>query len=70
MTTVVGQAEETEMSYACGVQADSTSERRGAAMSFATQDEAIAYIVSLGSHDEAVVESGDPAASQAMWSKG
>jgi hypothetical protein len=39
-------------------------------MSFATQDEAIAYIVSLGSHDEAVVESGDPAASQAMWSKG
>ena len=58
------------MSHARGVQADSTGERRGAAMSFATKEEAIAYIVSFGSHDEAVVESGDPAASQAMWSKG
>ena len=58
------------MSHALGVQADSTGEWGGGAVSFATKDEAIAYIVSLGSHDEAVVESGDPAASQAMWSKG
>jgi hypothetical protein len=65
---VVGQPEETEMSHIGGIQADSTSERRGAAMSFATQDEAIAYIVSLGSHDEHVVESGDPATLQATRS--
>jgi hypothetical protein len=56
------------MSHASAVQADSTAERRGAAMSFATKDEAIAYIVSLASHDISVVESGDPAASQATWS--
>jgi hypothetical protein len=65
---VVGQPKETEMSHACGVQADSTGERRGAAMSFATKDEAIAYIVSLASRDIPVVESGDPAASQATRS--
>ena len=34
------------MSHAPGVQADSTAERRGAAVSFATKEEAIAYIVS------------------------
>ena len=35
------------MSYAPEVQADSTGESRGAAVSFATKQEAIAYIVSL-----------------------
>jgi hypothetical protein len=55
------------------VQADSTGERRGAAVSFATKEEAIACIVSLaprGTHllDIAVVESGDPAASQSTQS--
>ena len=34
------------MSHA-GVQADSTGERRGVAVSFATKEEAIAYIVTL-----------------------
>ena len=34
------------MSYAPEVQVDSTGERRGAGVSFATQEEAIAYIVS------------------------
>ena len=56
------------MSHALGVQADSTGERRGVAVSFATKEEAIAYIVSLAPHgtsifDIPVVESGDPAAS-------
>jgi hypothetical protein len=55
------------------VQADSTGERRGAAVSFATKEEAIAYIVSHGPRgtslfDIAVVESGDPAASQSTQS--
>ena len=45
------------------VQADSTGERRGAAVSFATKEEAIAYIVSHAPRgtslfDIAVVESG------------
>jgi hypothetical protein len=35
------------MSYAPEVQADSTGESRGAAVSFVTKEEAIAYIVSL-----------------------
>jgi hypothetical protein len=52
-----------------GVRADSTGERRGVAVSFATKEEAIAYIVSLAPHGTslfyvAVVESGNPAASQ------
>ena len=56
------------MSHALGVQANSTGEWRGAAVSFATQEEAIAYIVSLAPHgtsifDISVVESGDWAAS-------
>ncbi len=55
------------MSHA-GVQADLTGERRGAAVSFATKEEAIAYIVSLASHDIRVVESGNPAASQSAQS--
>ena len=57
------------MSHALGVQANSTGEWRGGAMSFATKEEAIAYIVSLAPpgtciFDIPVVESGDPAASQ------
>jgi hypothetical protein len=45
------------------VQADLTGERRGAAVSFATKEEAIAYIVSHAPHgtslfDIPVVESG------------
>ena len=56
------------MSHAFGVQADSTSEWGGGAVSFATKEEAIAYIVSLAPRgtsifDVLVVESGDPAAS-------
>lgn len=56
------------MSHALGVQADSTGEGGGWAVSFATKEEAIAYIVSLAAHgtsifDIPVVESGDPAAS-------
>ena len=56
------------MSHALGVQADSTGEWRGAAVSFATKEEAIAYIVSLAPggtsiFDISVVESGDRAAS-------
>jgi hypothetical protein len=35
---------------------------------FATKEEAIAYIVSLASHDIRVVESGDPAALQSAQS--
>jgi hypothetical protein len=53
------------MGHALGVQADSTGQRRGAAVSFVTKEEAIAYIVSLaprGIFDVPVVESGDPAA--------
>ena len=65
---VVGKPKETEMSHACGVQTNSTGEWRGVAMSFATKDEAIAYIVRLASHHIPVVESGDPAASQATRS--
>ena len=50
------------MSHA-GVQADLIGERRGAAVSFATKEEAIAYIVSFAPRrtslfDIAVVESG------------
>jgi hypothetical protein len=60
------------MSHA-GVQADSTGERRGAAVSFATKEEAMAYIVSLAPHgtslfDIPVVDSGGPAASQSTQS--
>ena len=64
---------ETEMSRVPGVQADTIGERRGAAVSFATKEEAIAYIVSLAPRgtslfDIAMVESGDPAASQSTHS--
>jgi hypothetical protein len=64
---------ESEMSHAEGIQANSTGERRGAAVSFATKEDAIAYIVSLAprgtSHfDIAVVESVHPAASQSTRS--
>ena len=57
------------MSHALGVQANSTGEWRGAAVAFATKEEAIAYIVSRAPpgtslFDIPVVESGDPAASQ------
>jgi len=55
------------MSHA-GVQADLTGERRRAAVSFATKEEAMAYIVSLGSHDIRVIESGNPAGSQSAQS--
>jgi hypothetical protein len=60
------------MSHA-GVQADSTGERRGAAVSFATKEDAIANIVSLAPYgtslfDIHVVESGDPAASRSTQS--
>jgi hypothetical protein len=60
------------MSHA-GVQADLTGERWDAAVSFATKEEAIAYIVSLAPRgislfDIAVVESGDPVASQSTRS--
>ena len=56
------------MSHALGVQAHSTGELGGGAVSFATKEEAIAYIVSLAPRgtsllDIRVVESGDPAAS-------
>ena len=56
------------MSHALGVQANSTGEWGGGAVSFATKEEAIAYIVSLAPRgtsifDIPVVESGDPAAS-------
>ena len=59
---------ETEMSHAPGVQANSTGEWGGGAVSFATKEEAIAYIVSLAPRgtsifDVPVVEGGDPAAS-------
>ena len=55
------------------VQADLTGERRGAAVSFATKEEAIAYIVNLATRGTslfgiAVVESGNPAASQSTQS--
>jgi hypothetical protein len=61
------------MSHPDGIQADSTGGRRGAAVSFATKEEAIAYIVSLAPRgtrlfDIAVVESGNPAASQSTQS--
>jgi hypothetical protein len=56
------------MSHALGVQADPTGEWGGGAVSFATIEEAIAYIVSRAPHgtcifDIPVVESGDAAAS-------
>ena len=56
------------MSHALGVQANSTGEWGGGAVSFATKEEAIAYIVSLAPRETSifgipVVESGDPAAS-------
>ena len=59
---------ETEMSHALGVQADSTGEWGGGAVSFATKADAMAYIVSLtlrgtSIFDVPVVESGDPGAS-------
>ena len=51
------------MSHAAGIQADSTRERRAAAESFATKEEALAYIVSHAPRgtslfDITVVESG------------
>jgi hypothetical protein len=57
-----------------GVQADTTGERPGAAVSFATKEDAIAYIVSLAPRgtsffDIPVVESVNPAASQSTQSK-
>ena len=60
------------MSYT-GVRADLTGERWDAAVSFATKEEAIAYIVSLAPRgtdlfDITVVESGNPAASQSAAS--
>ena len=56
------------MSHALGVEANSTGDGGGWAASFATKEEAIAYIVSLAPRgtslfDDPVVESGDPAAS-------
>ena len=56
------------MSHALGVQANSTGEWRGAAVSFATQEEAIAYIASVAPDGTSIfdiygVESGDPVAS-------
>jgi hypothetical protein len=64
---------ETEMSRVPGVQADTTGERRGAAVSFATKEDAIAYIVGLAPHETSlfdilVVESGGSAASQSTQS--
>lgn len=61
------------MNHDPGVQADSTGERRGAAVSFATKEEAIAYIVSFALNITSRVdvpggESGDPAASQSTRS--
>jgi hypothetical protein len=61
------------MSHAPGVQGDSTGEWRGAAVSFATKEEAMAYIVSFAPRgtslfDIPVVESGDPAVSQSTQS--
>ena len=55
---------ETEMSHALGVQAESTGEWGGAAVSFATKEEAIGYIVRLAPRETSifdipVVESGD-----------
>jgi hypothetical protein len=62
------------MSHAPGVQADTTRERRGAAVSFATKEDAIAYVVSLAPRgtslfDNPVVESVNRAASQSTQSK-
>jgi hypothetical protein len=62
------------MNYAPEFQSDSTGEWRGAAVSFATKEEAIAYIVSRDSRgtslfDTPVVESVHPAASQSTQSK-
>jgi hypothetical protein len=56
------------MSHALGVQADSTGDWDGEAVSFVTKEEAIAYLVSLAPRgtsifDIPVVESGDPATS-------
>jgi hypothetical protein len=70
---VVGQLKETEMSHAAGIQADSTGERRGAAVSFASKEEAMAYIVNFARHgtrlsDIPGVESGGPATSQSTQS--
>ena len=61
------------MSHAPRVQADTTGEGRGMAVFFATREDAIAYIVSLAPHrtslfDIAVVESGNPEASQSTHS--
>jgi hypothetical protein len=69
---VVSQPKETEMSN-LGVQADTTGERRGAAVSFATKEDAITYIASLaprgtGLFDNPVVESVNRAASQSAQS--
>jgi hypothetical protein len=44
------------MSYAPEVQADSTGESRGAAVSFATKQEAIAYIVSLAPRRTSLID--------------
>jgi hypothetical protein len=61
------------MNYAPEFQADSTGERPGAAVSFATKEDAIAYIVSLAPRgtslfDIPVIESVHPAASQSTQS--
>jgi hypothetical protein len=61
-TMVVSQPKESEMCHA-GVQNDLTGGRSGVAVSFATKEEAIAYIVSHAPHgislfDIAAVESG------------
>jgi hypothetical protein len=61
------------MSYTPEFQVDSTGEWRGGTACFATEKEAIAYIVSRAPRgtnlfDIPVVESGDPAASQSTQS--
>jgi hypothetical protein len=61
------------MNYAPEFQSDSTGEWRGAAVSFATQEEAMAYIVSLpplgtSLFDIPVIESGGSATSQSTQS--
>ena len=61
------------MSYTPEVQVDSTGGWRRAAVSFATEDEAVDYMVSRASRESSlldirVVESGDPAALQSAQS--
>jgi hypothetical protein len=62
------------MNYAPEFQSESTGEWRGAAVSFATKEEAIAYIVSRDSpgtslFDIPLVECVNPAASRSTQSK-